>query len=411
MSKTQDWQVYLVGGAVRDELLQKPVADRDWVVVGATPEDMLKAGYQQVGKDFPVFLHPQSKEEYALARTERKQGQGYTGFQVDSSSSVTLTEDLLRRDLTVNAMARAEDGRLIDPYGGYQDLQARLLRHVSPAFVEDPLRVLRVARFAARYAEDGFRVADETLALMRELADSGELLHLSPERVWRETENALRSSQPEVYFEVLRRCGALAVLMPELDRLWGVPNPPQWHPEIDTGVHTMMVLQQAARLSDDTRVRLAALLHDVGKGLTPAAEWPSHRGHEKAGVAVIDNMAARLAMPNDYKQLAKLVSEWHLHCHKALELRPATIIKLLNAVDVWRKPERFEQFLLACQADHLGRLGYTDKPYPQADFLRRCQVATAAVNVADIVASGLTGAAIGQALHKARLQAIAKLPR
>lgn len=402
-------EIYLVGGAVRDQLLGHPIHDRDWVVVGATPQQLLAKGYQQVGADFPVFLHPQTHEEYALARTERKQGHGYGGFTVDATPEVTLEDDLLRRDLTINAMAQDEHGHLIDPYHGQRDLEQRILRHVSDAFTEDPLRVLRVARYAARYHHFGFTIADETMALMQQLAASGELAHLTAERVWKETARALSDQAPQVYFQVLRQCGALAVWFPELDRLFGVPNPPRWHPEVDTGVHTLMVLQQAAQLSDALPVRYAALLHDLGKGLTPEEKWPSHHGHEKAGVALVKALSDRLKAPNDCRDLAMLVSEYHTHIHQIMALKPATLLKVFNACDAWRKPERFKQLLLACVADARGRTGFETIAYEQADYARAALAAAQQVDVQTIIQAGYQGAAIREQLDKARRRAIAQI--
>lgn len=399
-------QIYLVGGAVRDSLLKYPFHEKDWVVVGASPQQMLELGYQQVGKDFPVFLHPKSKEEYALARTERKSGKGYTGFSVYASPEVTLEEDLARRDLTINAIAMDGDGELVDPYGGQKDLQARRLRHVSSAFIEDPLRVLRVARFAARYHHLGFTIAEETMQLMQAISRSGELQHLTAERVWKETERSLGGSAPSRYFEVLRECGALAELFPELDQLWGVPNPAQWHPEIDTGIHTMMVLDQAAAISQQAEVRFAALLHDLGKGLTPQQYWPSHHGHEKKGLPLIKALCERLRVPTSYKELALLAGEFHGHAHKAMELKPGTLLKLFDQLDLWRKPQRFEQFLLACEADHKGRTGFEDNTYPQAAFIREMSEAALSVQVKPIVEAGFKGAEIRKQLSQQRLSAI-----
>lgn len=400
-------QKYLVGGAVRDQLLGRKVKDKDWVVTGATAGDMLAAGYQQVGKDFPVFLHPKSKEEYALARKERKSGTGYTGFETDTSTSVTLEDDLIRRDLTVNAMAQSEDGQLIDPYGGVADLEKRVLRHVSEAFIEDPLRVLRVARFAARYKHYGFSIAPETLVLMTTIAQSGELASLSAERVWTETSKALTEANPEVYFETLYQCDALNDWFPELKSLWGVPNPPKWHPEIDTGVHVMMVLHQATLLSDKISVRFAALLHDLGKGLTDPQYWPSHRGHEKAGLPLVQSLCQRIRAPKAETELALLVCEHHGNVHKSFELKPATIIKLLDKLDAWRKPERFEDVLLACEADARGRTGLENNPYPQRQYLLDCYAAAQSVEVQNIIADGYQGAAIKTELAARRCQKVA----
>ncbi|KAA0646420.1 fused tRNA nucleotidyltransferase/2',3'-cyclic phosphodiesterase/2' nucleotidase/phosphatase Cca, partial [Escherichia coli] len=351
-------KIYLVGGAVRDALLGLPVKDRDWVVVGSTPQEMLDAGYQQVGRDFPVFLHPQTHEEYALARTERKSGSGYTGFTCYAAPDVTLEDDLKRRDLTINALAQDDNGEIIDPYNGLGDLQNRLLRHVSPAFGEDPLRVLRVARFAARYAHLGFRIADETLALMREMTHAGELEHLTPERVWKETESALTTRNPQVFFQVLRDCGALRVLFPEIDALFDVPAPAKWHPEIDTGIHTLMTLSMAAMLSPQVDVRFATLCHDLGKGLTPPELWPRHHGHGPAGVKLVEQLCQRLRVPNEIRDLARLVAEFHDLIHTFPMLNPKTIVKLFDSIDAWRKPQRVEQLALTSEADVRGRTGF-----------------------------------------------------
>ena len=402
-------QSYLVGGAVRDALLALPVTDRDWVVVGATPEEMLRRGYRQVGADFPVFLHPQTREEYALARTERKQGHGYHGFTVYSAPDVTLEDDLRRRDLTINAMAQDESGQVIDPFGGQQDLAARRLRHVSPAFAEDPLRILRVARFAARFAPLGFTVAEDTQALMAEMVTAGEVDHLVPERVWQETRRALHEASPRVYFDVLRGCGALAVLFPELDALFGVPQPAKHHPEVDTGLHSLLTLEQAARLSDSTAVRWAALVHDLGKGLTPREDWPRHIAHEQRGLALVEVLSQRLKVPNDCRELALLTAELHTQVHRAQELRATTILKLLNRCDPWRRPERFEHLLLACEADARGRTGLEDRAYPQADLLRQALVAAQGVQARDLMAEGITGKALGEAIQRTRLQRIKAL--
>lgn len=400
-------QTFLVGGAVRDKLLGLPIKDRDYVVVGATPADMQARGFKLVGADFPVFLHPQTKCEYALARTERKTAPGYKGFSVHAAPDVTLEQDLARRDLTINAMAETESGELIDPYGGARDLKAGILRHVSPAFVEDPLRVLRVARFAARF---GFVVADETLALMRTLVDAGEIAHLVPERVWSELERALGETRPWIFFEVLRACGAHAVLLPELDALFGVPQPPAHHPEIDSGVHTLMALQQAARLSGDTRVRFAVLVHDLGKGTTPSAEWPRHIGHEERGVKIIKNFCQRLRVPTEYRELAEAVSRYHLHCHRALELRAETVLKTLEGINAFRRPERVEWFLLACEADARGRKGLEDRAYPQAELFRRAYAAAREVGV-EVANADAKGAEIGAQIHAHRVQAITQVKR
>jgi tRNA nucleotidyltransferase (CCA-adding enzyme) len=398
-------QVYLVGGAVRDEQLGLPVKERDWCVVGATPEDMKQAGYRQVGKDFPVFLHPQTGEEYALARTERKTAAGYHGFEVNTDPGVTIEDDLGRRDLTINAIAQDANGNLVDPYGGIADIRHRILRHVSDAFVEDPVRVLRVARFAARFSSLGFAIAAETMALMRSITASGEIDALVPDRVWKETELALGGASSRVYFETLRDCGALAILFPEVDALFGVPQPVQWHPEIDTGLHVMMVLDQAEKLSPDLEVRFAALVHDLGKGTTRKYSLPRHPGHEHRGVKLIRRLAGRLPVPNACRDLGILVSEYHTHCHRAFELRAATILKLLEAADAFRRPRRFEQFLLACEADARGRTGLEDRDYTQADLLRGALAAAAAVDSAAI-ARQYEGKAIGEAIRRERLAAV-----
>ena len=401
-------KIYRVGGAVRDELLGLPHKDSDWVVVGATVGDMLQQGYTQVGRDFPVFLHPKSKEEYALARTERKSGSGYTGFVVNASPEVTLEEDLLRRDLTINAIAQTTDGELIDPYGGQRDIAAGVLRHVSPAFAEDPLRVLRVARFAARFAHLGFTVADETLVLMRSLVDAGELQHLTPERVWQEIHNALTSRSPQVFIKVLRDCDALPILLPELDALFGVPQTAFFHPEIDTGVHILMVMEQAAKLTSDTVVRFAAMVHDLGKGLTPASLLPSHTGHEETGVGLIEQLCARLKVPNEHRELAVIVSRFHTRCHKALKHKAEDLYTTLENCDALRRPQRFEQFLLACEADARGRLGLEGRAYPQAARLRAALNAARGTNVTALTQQ-FQKEQLGQAIRAARIDAIANL--
>ncbi len=400
-------QVYLVGGAVRDSLLGLPVKERDWVVVGSTREDMLRLGYREVGRDFPVFLHPQSHEEYALARLERKVAPGYRGFEVRFGPEVTLEEDLGRRDLTINAIAQAADGSLVDPYGGRGDLEARVLRHVSASFVEDPVRLLRVARFAARFAALGFHIAPETLALMRSMVDRHEIDALVAERVWQETERALREADPSEFFRVLRDCGALKTIFPEIDALFGVPQPPEWHPEIDTGVHTLMVLTQAASLSPLPSVRFAALVHDLGKGSTPPAEWPRHHGHEERSVALVEAMATRLRIPSVYRELARIVARYHGIVHRAHELRPKTILDFFERADAFRRPQRFAEALLACEADSRGRTGFEARPYPQRAYLIAARDAAARVKPApeEIAAGG--GVQIGAQLRRARLAAIA----
>jgi tRNA nucleotidyltransferase (CCA-adding enzyme) len=401
--------IYLVGGAVRDTLLDYPSEERDWVVVGARPEDLLAQGYRQVGKDFPVFLHPETSDEYALARTERKRGHGHTGFAVDCDPSVTLEEDLLRRDLTVNAMARDADGVIIDPHGGRRDLDNRILRHVSDAFVEDPLRVLRTARFAARFAHLGFSVAPETLALMADIVDSGELAHLPAERIWTELEKALGERDPGVFVQVLRECGALAALLPELEALFGVPQVAEHHPEIDTGVHVLMALQQAVNLSPDTDVRFAVLLHDLGKGGTPQDEWPRHIAHEQRGAKLVRRVCKRLKAPRRHTELAVAACQHHTLCHRALELRGQTVHKLLLATDALRRPERFEAFLLACEADARGRLGLEDRDYPQADYLRRGLAAARAISAQPFEAQGLSGEELGGAIREERIRRLEAL--
>jgi tRNA nucleotidyltransferase (CCA-adding enzyme) len=396
-------KTFLVGGAVRDALLRLPVKDRDWVVVGATPDAMLAEGYQQVGRDFPVFLHPRSREEYALARTERKSGNGYTGFVTQFAPDVTLEQDLQRRDLTINAIAQSDSGELIDPYGGQRDLAKRQLRHVSAAFNEDPLRVLRVARFAARFAHLNFRIADETQALMREMAVSGELAHLTAERVWKETEKALLTRNPQVYFQVLRDCGALQVLFPEIDNLYGIPAPIKWHPEIDTGIHALMTLAMSAALSDQLDVRFATLFHDVGKALTPAEKWPSHHGHGLAGVPIVEALCQRLRVPNQVRDLALVVTEFHDVVH-TIERQPAdALIALFDRIDAWRKPDRVEKMALTSEADARGRAGLESMTYPQGDYLRQAFALAQAVPTKDVVAAGFKGAEVREELTRRRV--------
>lgn len=396
---------YLVGGAVRDSLLQLPIIERDWVVVGATPKEMLKAGYKQIGKDFPVFLHPESREEYALARIEKKSGQGYTGFTCYASPKVTLEEDLRRRDLTINAIARDEQGNLVDPYQGQHDVHQRLLRHVSEAFSEDPLRVLRVARFAARFFHLNFLIAPETLVLMQHMIN--ELPLLPPERVWKETEKALATYNPQVYFQVLRECGALRVLFPEIDSLFGIPAPAQWHPEIDTGIHTLMTVSIATRLSSDIAVRFATLCHDLGKSLTPKELWPSHYRHGPAGVKLVEALCQRLRIPNLLRDLAKIVAEHHDLLHNVEKLTPKILTNLFYAIDVWRRPERLEQMILSSEADARGRSGFEKNPYPQGNFLRKAYEVANSVNVHEIVIQGFKGAQIGEELRLRRQRILA----
>ncbi|MGI9225361.1 MAG: multifunctional CCA addition/repair protein [Woeseiaceae bacterium] len=398
-------QVYLVGGAVRDERLGIPVKERDWCVVGATPADLTDDGYKQVGKDFPVFLHPESGEEYALARTERKTAAGYHGFEFLTSPDVTIEDDLGRRDLTINAIAQDADGNFVDPYGGIKDIDDRVLRHVSVAFVEDPVRVLRVARFAARFAALGFRIAPETMQLMRSMVADGEVDALVPDRVWKETESALAGDDSRVYFEVLRECGALRILFPEVDVLFGIPQPEKWHPEIDTGLHVMMVLEQAEKLSSELEVRFAALVHDLGKGTTPKRVWPSHAGHEQRGVKLIRRLAKRLPVPNSCRDLGLLAAEYHTHCHRAYELRADTILRVLESTDAFRRPRRFEQFLLTCEADARGRTGLEARDYAQTDLFRGALAAALDIDTAGIAASN-EGNSIPKAIRKARLAAV-----
>lgn len=405
-------KIYLVGGAIRDQLLGLPVKDRDWIVVGADPATLLSLGYQQVGKDFPVFLNPKTKEEYALARTERKSSTGYTGFICDFSPTITLEQDLIRRDLTINAIAQSEDGEIIDPYGGKQDLENRILRHISPAFSEDPLRVLRVARFAARYHSLGFKIASETLALMTELALSGELQHLTAERVWLETEKALNEKNPEIYFETLHKTGALSVLFSEIDALHGVPNPVKHHPEVDSFIHTMLVLKQAVNLTENnpilnkSAVRFAAICHDLGKALTPQNILPHHYGHEQAGIKPTRSLCKRLKVPSYFQELAELTCEFHTHIHKAFELRAETVITLFNRFDVWRKPQRFQEFLQVCLADTRGRTGFETKDYPQIDYINQLLHSANEVDVQQVIADGFEKQAIKNELTKRRILAV-----
>ncbi len=396
--------VYLVGGAVRDRLLGYPVKEHDWVVVGTTPEQLLQQGYQQVGRDFPVFLHPQTREEYALARTERKSAPGYHGFICDFNPQVTLEEDLVRRDLTINAMAMDANGNLIDPYHGQADLQAKLLRHVSPAFVEDPVRVLRVARFAARYHHLGFKLADETSALMYAMVKRGELGHLVAERAWQEWQRSLEEKNPEIFISTLRACGALRIVLPELDALFGVPNTPHYHPEIDSGVHTLMVLRAAVEMSKDPMIRFGALVHDLGKACTPMVDWPSHHGHEKSGLAVIEKLCQRLRIPADYRKFALLVSMFHLTVHRLFELKAATIVKLFEQTDAFRRRERFEQLLIVCEADAQGTGRKID--YKQAQHWRDLLDACAKISAQQLVAQGLQGEAIKLGLHQQRVACV-----
>jgi len=399
-------EIYLVGGAVRDQLLSLPVKEKDYVVVGATPEEMLTQGYRLVGKDFPVFLHPETHDEYALARTERKTAPGYKGFAVHAAPDVTLEDDLKRRDLTINAIAQSLDGKIIDPYHGQDDLKNKILRHISPAFSEDPVRILRIARFMARFAKLGFTIAPETMALMRTMVRNGEVNALVPERVWQELVTALSEPSPQEFFWTLRYCGALAILFPELDRLFGVPNPVKWHPEVDSGVHTLMVLEQAVHLTTDPVIRFAALLHDLGKGATPITKWPSHPGHEEISAALVKQLCGRYRIPNEYQELATIVAEYHAHCHRIFEMNPTTILKTLEKTDAFRRPERFQQFLIACEADARGRPGFENKNYPQRQHFQKAFTIAEQVDIKPIIARGLTGEALKNAIHEARAKAI-----
>lgn len=395
---------------MRDALLGVQVKERDWVVVGSTPDEMLDKGFKQVGASFPVFLHPKNGEEYALARTEKKQGHGYHGFNVDFHPGVTLEEDLQRRDLTINAIARDEDGKLVDPYGGQRDLEQKVLRHVSDAFVEDPLRVLRVARFAARLAGFGFRVHESTIALMREITHDGELQYLAAERIWREVELAMRTEKPSVFVSVLRECGALEVLLPEVNRLFGVPQPEKYHPEIDSGIHLLMALDVAAGLSKGAaNVVFAVLLHDLGKGITPRQEWPSHKGHESGGLPLVDDVCGRLKVPNAVHDLSRKVCLLHLRCHRVLEARPLTALRLLEKLDVFRQPGVLPYFVTACEADYRGRKGLQDRPYPQGEYLLKVYQAAAGIRARDLDLAGISGPEVGERLRQARVDAIASL--
>ncbi|HGJ5862752.1 MAG TPA: multifunctional CCA addition/repair protein [Arsenophonus nasoniae] len=399
-------QIYLVGGAVRDQLLGLPVSDRDWVVVGATPEDLIKLGFQQVGKDFPVFLHPKTREEYALARTERKTGVGYTGFSCYAAPDVTIEEDLLRRDLTINAIAQTEDGQLIDPFHGEQDIKNRLLRHVSAAFAEDPLRILRVARFAARLAKQKFTIVNETQSLMEKMIFNQELSTISAERVWSETEKALQSSAPETYFHVLHDCGALAILFPEINQLFGIPSAAESHAAMDTGIHTLLTLKMAALLTDNIETRFAALCHDFGKALTPPEQWPDHRDHAIKAIPLIEAMCNRLRIPNRMKELAKLVARFHQQIHQINQLQPESVINLFNQLDSWRKPERINQLAIACEADARSWMGQEHITYPQAKFVIEAFKIVQQVSSKNLIEQGIKGIAIRDALTQQRIQAL-----
>jgi len=404
-------KTYLVGGAVRDEILGYPFKEKDWVVVGATVDDMITAGYQQVGKDFPVFLHPKTKEEYALARTERKTAAGYKGFEVHASPDVSLEEDLVRRDLTINAIAKDENNEYIDPYNGIPDIKNKILRHVSNAFQEDPVRILRIARFMARYAHLGFNIASETHELMKKMVSAGEVDALVPERVWQEMQKALSEQTPTAFIETLRDCGALKRIMPELDCLWGVPQPEEHHPEIDTGIHTLLVLEQTCKLSNDPQVRFAALVHDLGKGTTPKKEWPRHIDHEARGADIVKRVCQRLRIPNEYRDLAERTARFHLHYHRALELKPATVVKTLEQLDAYRKPERFEKFLLASEADARGRTGYENKKFKQGDFFRQALILTKDIDIAKLRGLGFENMALANKIREVRIKAVTELKK
>ncbi len=401
-------QTYLVGGAVRDRLLGLPVRERDWVVVGARETELEALGYKRVGRSFPVFLHPESQEEYALARTEKKTAPGYHGFEICADETVSLEEDLARRDLTINAIAKDGDSNYIDPFNGRDDLANKTLRHVSDAFREDPVRVLRAARFAARFHELGFTIAAETLELMRDMAASGEIDALIPERVWKETQTALGETRPDVYFQVLKDCGALAIVFPELDALFGVPQPERWHPEIDTGLHTLMAVRDSAARNCSVQVRFAVLVHDLGKGTTPKSEWPSHRGHEERSVNLIDQLCDRISVPNKFRDLAIPVARYHGLCHRANELKPATLLKLLEGLDAFRRPERLPEFIESCKADARGRTGFEDDEYAQSERLSEAFLAARSVDAGALARAGHVGEALGEALRQARIAAIRK---
>lgn len=401
--------IFLVGGAVRDRLLGLSVKDNDWVVTASSPEQMLEKGFIPVGKDFPVFLHPTTKEEYALARTERKSAKGYHGFQFHAADDITLEQDVQRRDLTINALAEDSEGNLIDHVGGEADLKQRLLRHVSPAFAEDPVRILRIARFLARFSSLGFRIADETMQLMKDMVQAGEVNALVAERVWQETHNALTEPHPDKFIEALYECGALKILFPEIERLFGVPQPEHHHPEIDTGIHTLLVLQQACLLSPAPEIRFAALTHDLGKGTTKKSLLPHHYAHEARGYTLVNQLSDRYKIPKVFKQLAALTAKYHTHVHRALEVKPSTLLKVLIATDAIRRPERFLQFLLVCTADSRGRPSYENNPYQQADFFRLVLEKVSAVAVKDIIEAGFKGSAIQEQLYQKRLCVVKKL--
>ena len=401
-------QIYRVGGAVRDKLLNYPCHENDWVVVGSSPEEMVALDYRPVGQDFPVFIDPRSGEEHALARTERKSGIGYGGFTFHTSPDISLEDDLIRRDLTINAMAEADDGTIIDPYGGQQDLNDKILRHVSAAFAEDPLRVLRVARFASRYAHLGFTVAPETLQLMKAIVDRGEMTALVAERVWRETQRALCERSPDVFIETLRSCGALVILLPEVEALFGIEQRADFHPEIDTGIHTLMALQQSALLTDKATIRFTVLVHDLGKAITPKDILPRHTGHEARGLPLVKQVCDRLKVPNQHRQLAMVVTEYHLMCHKSLEFKPEWLLKLLTVIGALKSAEKLDDFLLCCMADAKGRKGLEMQEYAPNRYLREAREAAIAVQVTDLVASGIKGADIGTHLKQRQIAALSE---
>lgn len=404
-------EIYLVGGAVRDKLLGLPVKERDWVVLGETPESMVKHGYRPVGKDFPVFLHPKTHEEYALARTERKTAPGYKGFTIHAAPDVSLEQDLIRRDLTINAMAMTPEGRLIDPYGGQTDLEKRIFRHISPAFAEDPVRILRIARFAARYGHLGFTLAEETRSLMQSMVTAGEVDHLVPERVWAELFKALNEKSPSAFFYTLKACAALDKIFPEIQCLFGVPQPEHYHPEIDTGIHVMLCLEQAALLSSSPEVRFAALVHDLGKGVTPRANWPHHYGHETQGLRILEQLCMRLRVPNSFKTLAMQVMQYHTHCHRVFELRASTITDMLAALGAYKPRHKLSEFLQACEADAKGRTGFENTPYPQAVLLSGAARAAASVDTSSVLNGELKGSHIGEAIRRLRIKAVAEFTK
>lgn len=399
-------KIYLVGGAVRDKLLGKPIKDRDWVVVGTTPEKMIAQGFKPIGKDFPVFLHPKTKEEYALARTERKSGKGYKGFTFYTSPEITIEEDLKRRDLTINAIAEDESGKLIDPFAGKLDIENKVLRHVSSSFVEDPLRLLRIARFSATI---GFEVAENTMNLLTKIVAANELDTLTVERIWNEFQKAMGSKHPENFILILRACNALKKLFPQIDTLFGIPQPKEFHPEIDTGLHTLMALKQATLLSNEPIVRFAALLHDLGKGSTPKTKLPSHHGHEARGVKLVNEICTKYKSPTQYRELACITSKYHLDCHRIMEMKSSTILKKLERLDAFRRPKRFQQFLLACEADHRGRTNFENKEYPQAKFFISALKAANNVNVEHLKQQGLSGKLLGDEIRKKQMHNIQEL--